>query len=261
MNYDRNNQQQQPQDPYGAMAAGAADQYGYIRAASSLAVDARMAFLRKVYGWFMVAVLISAASAAGVFLFLNANQNILVSLTSGFTWLFVIGGYMVLGIVFQKLLLKRETALLGLIGYGVIQGFFLGVISLIAFHVAGQSFDIVGQGIVLTVIVFGGLTGYVFLTRQDFSFMRGALVIGSFVLLGIIVMGVLFGGFGGNTLGLAIAGFGILLMAGWVLYDTSNIVHKFGEGDEMFAAVQLHISFTTMLYYVILFLIQLTSQE
>jgi len=45
----------------------------------------------------------------------------------------------------------------------------------------------------ITGLLFLGLTVTAFSTRKDFSFLRGALTIGSFVALGIIVCSIFIG--------------------------------------------------------------------
>ena len=239
------------QQQVGAMSAD-----GYFREpAAQLSTDARLSFLRRTYGFFLLGVVISAGIAA-LSCYLCAPY--LQQITNSYVWLGIIGAYFVLSIIFNQLMQKRETAMLGLILQSVAQGVLFGPLIAIAMLVAGGSLILVYQALAITGLVFGGLTAYVFLTKQDFSFLRGALVIGSITFIGVIVMVLLMGGLSGggmSPLSLAIAGFGALLAAGYVLYDTSQILHKFGEGDEVIAAACLHADFALMLWYVLRILI------
>ena len=73
------------------------------------------------------------------------------------------------------------------------------------------------QAIVITLAIFVGLTLTVFLTKKDFSFMRGvARRSCTFAALGVILASMLFG----FSLGAFFCGAMILLMAGYILFQT-----------------------------------------
>ena len=75
---------------------------------------------------------------------------------------------------------------------------------------------------VLTTAVFGGLTLYVMFTRQDFNFLGGFLFV---ALLGLIVAGLLMFFFNIAAMTTLYCIVGVLIFAGFVLYDTSNILY------------------------------------
>lgn len=103
--------------------------------------------------------------------------------------------------------------------------------------------QIVLQALGGTAITFLGLSGYVLTTRKDFSFMRGFLVIGLIVavvgMLAVFVAGM----FGVNISGmhLALSGLIVLLMSGFILYDTSRIIHG-GETNYIMATVSMYLN-------------------
>jgi FtsH-binding integral membrane protein len=43
----------------------------------------------------------------------------------------------------------------------------------------------------------------------------------------------------------------IVLTGGYILYDTSNVLHRYGEQHYVLAAIQLFASFATLLWYVL----------
>lgn len=94
-----------------------------------------------------------------------------------------------------------------------------------------------------TALVFFTLSGYVLTTGKDLSFMRGFLVVGLVAvlvaMLGSIVMG--FFGVEISGLSLALSGAVVLLMSGFILYDTSRIVNG-GETNYLMATVSLYLS-------------------
>ncbi len=111
----------------------------------------------------------------------------------------------------------------------------------------GGSFDVLGEAAIMTVALFGGLTAIVFLTRKDFSFLRGALMFGGLAAMGLIVVS-------------AIAGFSLGLFFMWamvafaaisILYNTSNVLHHYNVTQHVAAALSLFASFALLLYYVI----------
>lgn len=93
----------------------------------------------------------------------------------------------------------------------------------------------------MTAVIFFGLSGYVLTTGRDFSFLQGFLAAGmGVVLLGIVVVfgGMLFG-FNVQPLSLALSGLIVLLMCGYILYDTSQLING-GETNYVVAAVSLY---------------------
>lgn len=90
-------------------------------------------------------------------------------------------------------------------------------------------------GALLTGLIFTGLTGTVFLTRHDFSWMRPALVVAGFAALGLIVASILFG----FSMGMLFAAVMLVVAAGYILYYTSNVLHHYPIGAHVSAAVAL----------------------
>ena len=73
-----------------------------------------------------------------------------------------------------------------------------------------------------TGVIFLGLSGYALTTQKDFSFMGGFLVTGILVVL-LAMIGNLF--FQIPALSLALSAAIIFIMAGFILYDTSRMIH------------------------------------
>jgi modulator of FtsH protease len=98
-----------------------------------------------------------------------------------------------------------------------------------------------------TGVTFVALSGYVLLTRRDFSFMGGFLFVGMVVAL-IAMLAAVF--FQVPALGLAVSVMVALLSAGLILWETSRIVNG-GETNYVMATVSLYVSvfnlFTSLL--------------
>ena len=116
----------------------------------------------------------------------------------------------------------------------------------------GHQFDLVGQAGILTLCLFAGLTAVVFFTGKDFSFLGPIISIAGFVALGVIICAMIFG----FTLGLLFSLAMIVLAAGAILYDTSNIMHKFRTDQHVAASLSLFASVALLFYYVLLALMQ-----
>ena len=99
----------------------------------------------------------------------------------------------------------------------------------------------------VTLLGTGGLTAVAFITRKDFSFLRGILVWGGILALVAIVSSVLFGFEMGTWFSVAMIGFA----GAAVLYDTSNVLHHYPEDRYVAAALQLFASIALMFWYVL----------
>lgn len=106
---------------------------------------------------------------------------------------------------------------------------------------------IVMQALGGTALVFFALSGYVLTTRKDFSFMGGFLMVG---LITVVVAGLAFmvlGMFGIHipAMSLALSAVVVLLMSGFILYDTSAIIHG-GEKNYIMATIRLYLDILNM---------------
>jgi hypothetical protein len=113
--------------------------------------------------------------------------------------------------------------------------------------------EVIPQAGVLTLCLFAGLTSVVFLTRKDFSFLGPILMIGSFLALGFIICMFFVPSVGsGWTLWFALAM--VVLAAGAILYDTSNIMLHYRTDQHVAAALSLFASVAMLFYYVLIVL-------
>jgi len=100
-----------------------------------------------------------------------------------------------------------------------------------------------------TVTVFGcaGLIATVMITRKDFSFLRGILVWGFFIALGLIAASWAFGWNLGTWFSVGMIGFAGVA----VLYDTSNIMHHYPQDKYVAASMALFASIAMMFFYIL----------
>ncbi|EAT13463.1 Bax inhibitor-1/YccA family protein [Bermanella marisrubri] len=116
--------------------------------------------------------------------------------------------------------------------------------------------SIVMQALGGTAAIFLSLSAYVTTTKKDFSFMGGFLFAGLMVVIvGAIGAMIASWGFGVDVsaFSLAISAAVVLLMSGFILFDTSRIVNG-GETNYIMATVGLYLTiynlFTSLLHLI-----------
>ncbi len=231
-------------------------------AVATLGVSDRVTFLRKTYAHLGVALIAFALIAGGMMRFMpeTSLKFSMWALQGRWTWLLVIALFMVIGVVAQKLAsseTSRGVQYVGLTLAVVAEGVILQpVLWILLLKFGGAAaFTILTQAIIVTLAIFTGLTLTVFLTKKDFSFMRGALVVCSFGALGVIVASMAFG----FTLGAVFCGAMILLMAGYILYQTSLVMRDFPPTGYVAASLMLFSTIATLFWYVLQLLMSLRN--
>lgn len=107
--------------------------------------------------------------------------------------------------------------------------------------------SVFAPALLTTGLLIAGLTASVFMTKTDFSFLRTAIVVGSFVALGVIICAMIFG----ISLGFFFSMAMVVLMAAAILYQTWQIKDQARPDQHVGAACALFVSFVTLLWYVI----------
>jgi FtsH-binding integral membrane protein len=98
-----------------------------------------------------------------------------------------------------------------------------------------------------TLAIFAALTASVFFSKKDFSFMRGGLAIASAGAMMLIVLSLVFG----FNLGIVFAVAMVLLAAGYILYQTSQVFAHYHTEQYVAAALALFSSVALMFWYII----------
>ncbi len=223
-------------------------------AVATIGVSDRVAFLRKTYGHLGVALIAFAAITGGMMRFATATSLKFSTwaLSGGWTWLLVLLAFMVVGIVAERLARSETSRGIQYVGLGiavVAEAIILQPLMwlLIAKLGSGAMLSVISQATVITLAIFIGLTLTVFLTKKDFSFLRGALVVGTFAALGVIIASIAIG----FSLGAIFCGLMILLMAGYILYQTTLVMKEFPPTAHVAAALMLFSTIATLFWYVI----------
>lgn len=194
--------------------------------------------LRNTYILLSMTLVFSALTAGVAMVFNLPHPGLILTLVGYFGLLFLVSKYQNsaagLALVF---------ALTGFMGYtlGPIMNSYLSLPN--------------GNQVVMTAMagtgaIFLALSFYATSTRKDFSFMGAFLMVG--ILVGFLAgLGAIF--FEMPGLSLAVSAMFVLLMAGLILYETSNIIHG-GETNYIMATVTLYVAifnlFTSLLHLI-----------
>ncbi len=217
---------------------------GYItdRPAAYAMPAERVQFIRRTYGHLAGAVMAFVALEALLLMTPLGESATLALLSLGkagilvYMLLFVGVSWFAQSMSFAR---SRPTQYMGLGLFVVLQA----VIVLPLLWLAANSKAFAGQYIIeksalLTLGIFAGLTMAVFVSGKDFSFLGpiiGALALGS---IAFVFCAVIFG----FDIGLFFVFFLIALAAAYIIYDTSNVLHRYGTEQYVGAALALFAS-------------------
>jgi len=234
--------------------------------ASAVSQAGALPYLRKVYALFTGGV---GFAIAGALVALYAGAPVDVSTRGGLLALpplvaFAVDHYIVMmlvyfGAFFAASSLRRTPGVnvLALFGYTFVTGLFLApslfFAQLVASHGASLDASPVRDAFLLTGAAFAGLTGFVFVSKKDFSFLGASLSMGIWVVLGAMILGMFVHS---AALSLAVASVGVLLFSGYILYDTSRILRD-PEADAVSAALRLFLDVVNLF----LFLLRILSSD
>ncbi|MEJ2110320.1 MAG: Bax inhibitor-1 family protein [Acidobacteriota bacterium] len=219
--------------------------------------EERAVFIRKTYLHLAGAVaafvvleylLLTSAFAEALMQFISSSR---------YMWLMILGGFMAAGWLARTMIAGAKTRSMQYAGLAVfIVAEAIIFIPLIYIAVYYSSPEVLPNAVLITAMLFAGLTVYALTTRKDFSFLGGILTIGGFVAIGLIVAGVLFG----FNLGLVFSGGMVLLASGAILYDTSKIVRVYNTEDYVGASLQLFASVMLLFWYILRIVMRMSNR-
>jgi hypothetical protein len=216
---------------------------------SELSEVDKVAFYKKTYSHVAGGVLVFILFE---YLLLQSETivNFALSMTEGYLWLIMLGGFMFITNYAERMTLKTPDKNKQYLAYGVYilaEAFiFVPLIYIAAFYMESGS-EILNQAAIVTLALFTGLSAIVFVTKKDFSFLKAGLTVGFFIAIGLILAGTLFG----FNLGLWFSVGMCVLAAGSILYQTSNLVNKYSNDEYIPAALGLFASLMLLFWYVL----------
>lgn len=219
--------------------------------AASASVDARAAFIMKTYAHLVGAIFAFTLLEVAIFA-TNLDQVFMSALTRALPgqmgWLVVLGLFMVGGWVANRWAMNATSSLMAYAGLGLyvlLEVVIFIPLLYIAVHYADAS--VLPSAAVTTLVVFGGLTGIVFLTRKDFSFLKGILGVAGLGAIAVIIAAAIFG----FHLGVLFSGAMVVLAGGYTLYYTSNVLHHYRTDQHVAASLALFSAIALMFWYIL----------
>lgn len=215
--------------------------------AAQAAADERSDFITKTY--------LHLAGAIGLFVILEAvllslpgiEGLVQIMVGTRFGWLVVLGLFLAVSYVAEswaQSAISPATQYMGLGLYVLAEAVIFVPLLFIARAVKPEVIPAAG---ITTLVLFGGLTAIVFITRKDFSFLRTILYFAGFAALGLIVISILFQFNPGPIFTYAM----IALACGYILYHTSNVLHQYRIGQHIAAALALFASVALLFWYIL----------
>lgn len=245
-------------------------------AVATIGVSDRVAFLRKTYGLLGLSLIAFAAITGGMMRFATETSlSFSLWATNGrWTWLAVMGLFMLVGMGAQRLASSPSSRGLQLAGLGIaviaeaillqpllwVVMFRFGNAGSVMHGYVGMNAAAAGiilESVIITLVIFVGLTATVFITKKDFTFLRGILTVVSFAVLGVILVSAIFG----FHLGVIFVGFMIVLMGGYILMQTSLVMSQFPPTAFVAAALMLFSTIATLFWYVLQLVMELSSNR
>ncbi len=216
--------------------------------AAQAAENERADFIAKTYMHLAGAIGAFVALEVVLFNIPGFKQRALEMMTAGqYSWLIVLGLFMLVSWVansWASSAVSVPTQYMGLSLYVVAQSI---IFTPLLFIASTMGNDIIPTAGLATLVLFGVMTAVVFITRKDFSFMRSVLMFGGFAAMGLIVVAI----FTGFTLGPIFTVAMIALACGYILYDTSNVLHHYRIGQHVAAALALFATVALLFWYIL----------
>jgi len=227
-------------------------QFGNVVANES--EDARRVFIRKTYTHLMAAVygfvaLIYLLSAIGLDVAMVRMLG-----TAQWTWLIVLGAFMLVSWIADSW--ARSATSIGMQYAGLFLYVFAEAViflPLIFFaksasvSFGGTNVGVIPAAAITTLLVFAAITAVAFVSKKDFSFLGGILSIAGIGAFALIVIATLFG----LSLGVWFMWAMVVFAGGYILYQTSAIMHQYRTDQYVAAALGLFASVALLFWYII----------
>lgn len=212
----------------------------------SASSDERIEFYKKTYLHVAFAILAFIGVEALLLQYAEPLVNAMLGIGQ-LSWLLVLGGFYLATTFAEKLSLKldKNQQYMGLGIYVLAEAVLFLPMIYIATNVVGS--DILYQASFITLAMFSGMTYLALFGNTDFSFLRSALTIGTFVAIGLIIVGAIFG----FNLGLWFSVGMVVLASGSILYQTSQLKHQYGTDQYVGAAVGLFAAIMLLFWYIL----------
>ncbi len=210
----------------------------------------RAVFYRKTYAHVALATLLFIIIES-VFLSIPSLVEFMLGMLDGWKWFIVLGLFMFATTYAEKIAHTshdKSTQYLALFLFVIAEALiFIPLIYIAMYYGEMNETNVLNQAAITTLALFTGLSAVVLVTKKDFSFLRSIIMIGTFIAIGVIVAGMIFG----FDLGLVFSGAMVLLAGATILYQTSNLIHKYSTDQYVGASLGLFASLMLLFWYIV----------
>ena len=220
----------------------------YGHSAAQAEPSERASFIRKTYMHLALAI---AAFIVLEFYLFNSGlaQSIASTMLGGsYSWLIVLGAFMGVSMLANWWANSQTSSVMQYMGLGlyvVAEAIIFVPLLFIVSNFGGEG--VIMKAGIVSLGLFLGITWVAFLTRTDFSFLGPILAIGGFVALGFIVVSIMFG----FSLGSLFAFIMVAFAGTAILYNTSNVIHRYNTSQHVAASLSLFASVALMFWYIL----------
>ncbi len=235
--------------------------YGAVTIADT-AVDEQTTFLRKTYLHLLGAVLAFIGLLVMWFKTGLASDVVMTMFSGTWSWVIVMGAFLLVSYLANRWANSATSLTMQYAGLGLYvfaeSIIFLPILYIInRFFPPEQAQNIITTSALATLTLFGALTATILFTRADVTFMGKFLWFGGISLFGIALIAA----FMGTGLGVWFPILGALLMCGYILYETSAMLHIMRPGQHVAAALMLFSSLATLFYYILRIAMELAANR
>jgi len=221
---------------------------------SEAGTDVRAQFIIKTYTHLLGAILAFVGLEVLFFKSGLAYKFTEIVMGSTFSWLLVLGAFMLVGALASSLARKAQSPAAQYAGLGIYvlaETIIFAPLLCIANLYSGL--EIIGNAAAITMVGFLGLTAVAFKSRRDFSGLGPYLMWGSFCAIALIVASILMG----FQLGILFFSAMIVLAGGYILKQTSTMMRTYPTTHYVSASLELFASVALMFWYVLRLLMSL----
>ncbi|MEM7234497.1 MAG: Bax inhibitor-1 family protein [Planctomycetota bacterium] len=215
-------------------------------------IAVRAQFLRKTYSHLFGAIALFVGLEVLLFQLPNLQAFALWPFRGGINGLIYMLGYIFFSNVAERQAqsatkVSTQYAWLGF--YVLLEtAFFLPVL----YWASLRGGDIIPTAGVMTLTVFGVLTMLVVFTKKDFEFLGPAIRLAMISALILIALAIILPLFGiPFHLGGFFAGFMVVVAAAIILYQTSNVLHRYESSQHVAASLALFASVALLFWYLL----------
>ncbi len=218
----------------------------------------RAGFIRQTYLHLGGAVLAFVALEAALLQIPGIGDLVMQMSASRWGWFVVLGAFIAVSYVANNWALNSASLGKQYLGLGLfVVAEAVIFVPLLWFAQSFGGENVIPMAGLLTVLVFSGLTAIVFVTGADFSFLRTGLMVAGLIALVMIFASAIFG----FNLGIIFIGAMLTLASGYILYDTSNVLHHYRIGQHVAASLALFASVALMFWYMVQLVMALTGRD